>query len=785
MFFYVLHAQVVLKLHLTDQNKEVVVGATVSLRLVSDSSQKITRLTDSNGVAKFSVPTARYLISIEGLAYESLKSILTLARDFDTTIILIRNVKLMKGVLVTARKPLMRQEDDKTIVDPEPVALGSTNSFEVLEKIPGLYIDPDGNVYLNSTSPSAVWINGREQRMSSTDIATMLKSLPPHGIDRIEIIRTPSARYDASGVGGIVNIILKKNIKIGLTGSVNTGFNQGKYGNQFGGFNLNHSDGTRSSYINVNVNHKEGFEQINTVRLLGTDSLLQQFSRTVTPGSGYYIGAGVNRELSKRFTMGLDARMNINQSEGLNKNPTAFLRKSNGLVFFSSSSETFNNAKSMNANVAVNARYTLDTMGSEWNQDISYSFDPSSNHQSLDNRFILPNTLTQQLFGDAKNQSHFLIFQANLVKKLSGTLTIESGIKSGNLWFNNDSRYFFVTPAGQTPDLRRTNRYHYDEHIHAAYIQGSKTLGQVILKTGIRLENTNMMGQQVIPNDTTFTVRRTDAFPYVYLSRALIKIAGYELRGYLVYRRSITRPSYSLLNPAIRILDPFLYEMGNPSLRPQFTKNYEANISVDERPLFALGVNETRDIFSQVFYQADSSKRQAIRTYDNTGNNREMYFRILAAIPPGKKYFFVVGTQYNFNKYSGLYERLPLVFERGSWSVFSFHNLKLTPSTQFSLQGFVRFNGQLQFYELSTFGAMNMNLSQQMLKRKLTLTLSVNDIFFTNRNTFNLSQGSVKANGARYGDTRRFGLNLRYNFGIRRKEKESGMMDQLGNGVPQ
>jgi hypothetical protein len=109
----------------------------------------------------------------------------------------------------------------------------------------------------------------------------------------------------------------------------------------------------------------------------------------------------------------------------------------------------------------------------------------------------------------------------------------------------------------------------------------------------------------------------------------------------------------------------------------------------------------------------------------------------------------------------------------------------LTKTTQLSFQGFVRFKGQLQFYELSTFGAMNSNLSQQLLKRKLTLTLSVNDILYTNRNNFLLSQGTVKANGERFGDTRRFGLNLRYNFGIRKKEKEEGMMDQLGNATQQ
>jgi hypothetical protein len=781
LLFNELCAQFAVHIRLQDLNREPIAGASVSLHDASDSTKNWMRVSDSSGLVKLSVPKARYVLRVEAYSFETFKKTFVINKNIDTVISLMRDAKMMKGVVITARKPLMRQEDDKTIVDPEPVALGSTHAFEVLEKIPGLFIDQDGNVYLNSTSPSAVWINGREQRMSSADIATMLKSLPPSAIDRVELVRTPSARYDASGVGGIVNIILKKNVKIGLTGSMNAGFNQGKYGNQFAGFNLNHSDGPRSSYLNVNTNRRNGYDQINTSRELGTDSLLQQFSRTITPGNGLYIGAGMNRELNTKLTIGLDTRININRSRSENENPTDIFRKSNSQVFFSTLSQTENNAKSLNTNIAFNAKYKIDTIGSELNQDLSYSFDPTKNKQTLDNRFLLPFVSQQQLEGDAKNQSHFITYQANLIKKLKGKLSVESGIKTANLWFDNDTRYFFLNNAIKTPDLRRTNEYNYSEHIHAGYLQGSKTMGAVVLKTGLRLENTNMIGQQTVPTDTTFSVRRTDAFPYVYLSRSLLKIAGYELRGYLVYRRSITRPSYSLLNPAIRILDPFLYEKGNPALRPQFTQNYEANISVDERPLFAVGINQTKDIFTQVLYQADSSRRQAFRTYDNVGSNREMYFRGIAAIPPGRKYFFVVGAQYNHNNYDGTYEGAPLVFSRGSWTLFSFHNLKLTKTTQLSFQGFVRFKGQLQFYELSTFGSMNSNLSQQLFNRKLTVTLSMNDILYTNRNNFLLSQGTVKASGERFGDTRRFGFNLRYNFGIRKKEKEEGMMDQLMN----
>jgi iron complex outermembrane receptor protein len=284
------------------------------------------------------------------------------------------------------------------------------------------------------------------------------------------------------------------------------------------------------------------------------------------------------------------------------------------------------------------------------------------------------------------------------------------------------------------------------------------------------MENTNMDGQQFSPRDTSFSIHRTDFFPYIYLSKLVTTIAGYDLRAYLVYRRTISRPSYEFLNPSLRFVDPYLFETGNPSLRPQFTQNYEANISVDERPLVAVGVNDTKDIFTQVLYPADSSHQISHRTYDNLGSNKETYIRLLGAIPPGKRYFFVVGAQYNHNFYTGLYENSPLSFKKGSWLLFTYHNFKLTPLTQISMNGYVRFNGQQQFYELSTFGELRASVSQQLLKKKLTLSVSMNDILNTSANKFTLNQGSTYAYGERSTDNRRFGINLRYNFGIHKKE---------------
>jgi hypothetical protein len=234
---------------------------------------------------------------------------------------------------------------------------------------------------------------------------------------------------------------------------------------------------------------------------------------------------------------------------------------------------------------------------------------------------------------------------------------------------------------------------------------------------------------------------------------------------------------YEQLNPFPRYIDQYLSEAGNPSLRPQFTQNYEANISVDERPILAIGVNDTKDIFTNVIYQSDSSQIQAYRTYDNLGKNKEWYLRGLGAIPPGGRYFFVFGAQYNHNFYQGLYENKPLAFKKGTWTFFTYHTLKLDKRSVLTVNGFFRLKGQQQFYELSSFGALNASINRKFMKDKLVITLNMSDIFASNKNEFTINQGSINANGFRQSDSRRIGINLRYNFGIRKKEENADLLN--------
>lgn len=765
---------------IVNTKKEAVAYSNISVNNRTDSLQTNIRMADSLGRCRINLTkNNQYIIKVSSVGYLPQEKKITFNGNQTFFIFTLEaEGKTLEAAVVISRKPLIKQEDDKTIIDPENLVEASTNGYEVIEKTPGLFVDQDGNIYISSLTPATVQINGRDMRMSSADIATMLKSLPPNSISKIEVVRTPSAKYDAAGGGGVVNVVLKKGIKIGMTGSFNTGLQQGTFNNQFAGFNLNNNDGEKSYYINLNYNRRNNSETIITDRIFAVDSMLSQDAYTKYQSDAYFVGYGINIFKSKKWDFEFSGNINLNKSDNQTDNLNLIKKISASQIITSSPNTINNKGTSLVIGNGFETKYKIDTLGSDWTNNVFYYNSHNSSEQSYSAIFQTLPAITKKGDGTGDNKRNFFSAKSDLKLKLKYRITFETGIKTTIHNYQNKTNYFLETGTVRVKDSSRTNTYDYKENINSFYLQVSKTLWKnFVVKSGARLENTNMIGEQTVPYDTSFTLKRTDLFPYVFLSKNLMKIAGFDLKAYLVYRRTISRPVYEQLNPFPKYVDEFLTEIGNPSLKPQFTKNYEANISVDERPILAVGLNDTKDIFSMVTYQADTGRKQALRTYDNLGTNKEWYFRGIGAIPPGGRYFFVIGGQYNYNIYDGLYGGQPLSFKKGTWTFFTYQTLKIDKRSVFTINGFVRLKGQQQLYEIDPFGMLNSSVNRKFLKDKLVVTLSMNDMFFTNKINFSLNQGDISVSGKRFGDSRRFGLNIRYNFGIRKKEENSNMFN--------
>ena len=683
----------------------------------------------------------------------------------------------LTNVTVTARKPLIKQEDDKTIVDAEVLANSSTNAYEVLEKTPGAVVDQDGNVYLNSATAATIQINGREVKLSPADLASLLKSLPASSVTKIEILRTPSAKYDAGSSGGIINIVLKKGVKLGTSGSINAGFFQGRLNTATAGFNINRSINKINITLSYQFTDRNNFEELNSDRFIIRDSsLVRQKAYTKYPALNNYLGGGIDAELNKKWTVGYDFRFTANKPSSTAQNDIDITHYPAQTLLQKNQSLIRNRGNAYFLGNDWYAHYKIDTLGSKLEIEAGYDYFDNKNRQQYNNLFILP--AEPALLGDGKinNQKNIFSAEADLTLKMKYKFTLEAGSKFNYSRSSNSAIYYANDGSGSKLDSFQSNKFRYREQIASAYMQVAKTLAGFTIKPGMRIEHTNISGNQFFPFDTSLSIKRTDVFPYLYLRHSITKLFGFKLMGNAIYRRSISRPYYEALNPYPKYIDQYLYEIGNPALRPQFTTNYEFNIMADDFPIFSIGLNDIKDIFTGVTYQDDATKI-VYRTFDNLGRNKEMYLRFVGGIPPGGKYFFYMGAQHNLSNYTGLYQGKPLNYKRGSWTFFMYHNYKPTSTFNISVNGFMRVRGIQNFYELKTFGQLNVSLNKAILKKKLNIILSGNDILQTNLYTFNIQQAGINANGSRINDTRRMGITLRYNFGIKPKEEKTNMQE--------
>lgn len=444
-----------LTVNLVSLKKDSLLNVTIQLYLLPDTSLITSQLYKAGGNTFPATPFSKYLVRISSVNFETAeKTVSVTDKPVTVAITVKRKTTSLQNVTVVAKKPLIKQEDDKSVIDATVLANSSTNAYEVLEKTPGTIVDQDGNVYLSSLTPATVYINGREMKLSSEDLASLLKSLPAASVSKIEILRSPSAKYDAASSGGIVNIVLKKGVKLGSNGSVNIGYFQGVYSTQTAGFNLNKSAGKINSYFSYQFSSRKNYEELNSDRLIRSDtSFLSQKAYTTYPSLGNYIGGGVDIAFTKKFSINYDIRLNSNNNKSYAINGSDVTKLLTQSLLSRNQSDISNKSNSLYIGNEVSSKYKIDSAGSEWTIDLEYNYYRNNNTQLYNNYYFQP--VNPTVFGDGINKSRKNIFVAEteLVLKLPKIATIETGIKLTKSISNNSAAYFYETGgSGRQPD---------------------------------------------------------------------------------------------------------------------------------------------------------------------------------------------------------------------------------------------------------------------------------------------------------------------------------------------
>lgn len=604
----------------TDTKNEAIPSATVRLVNVNDTTAIKETLTNNSGEFRLNdVGEGAYRLIVTAVGQQLPNPVLLTVDSTHQDRLLpplvlqpAKNINLT-GVTVTARRPLIEQQIDKTIVNVDAMISSATsNTLEVLEKTPGITIDVTNDINLNGRG-ALVLIDGRPTYMSGQDLAAYLKSLPGSVVDKIELMDNPPAKYDAAG-NAIINIRLKKNRAAGFTGNISLGYTQGRYARTNDAINLNYNHAKLNLFANMGFNKeryytKEMFDR----KFYATDGspnsavfLLnnQQYQHQQTN-----INIGLDYAATLKTTYGIVANFNDGTRDG-HFNAAGNNYNNHNLLLMTSKGNNISRENRTNRSINLNLVHKFNDKGRELSGDINYLHYITDVNQLLENYLFLPDGL---LNGEASFQylvpSDIRIYtaKADYVHPFKNNAKIEGGVKSSLVDNDNVFNYYDRIPATPVIDYSRSNHFKYHENINALYINGQKNWQRWSVQSGLRIENTNLRGNQLgngVAGDSIFSKNYTGVFPSMYFSYKLDS-AGNNTLNLLAVKR-INRPNYQLLNPFVFFRDQYSYSAGNPMLNPQY--QYRLELKYTHKQIFrtALSFNRFTNVIFQTTQAIDS-----------------------------------------------------------------------------------------------------------------------------------------------------------------------------------
>ncbi|HEV7230686.1 MAG TPA: outer membrane beta-barrel protein, partial [Bacteroidia bacterium] len=567
-----------IRLSVADSLSQPVDAAFVQLLRARDSSLVQTGLTEADGKLEFTaLPLQTYFMVITHLGNRTLHtrpielSESTMLADLGT---LQLQTTMLKEVVVEAKTPFIEKLSDRLVVNVGSSSLNAgSNTLEVLQHSPGVKVDGNDNISLKGKQNVMVMIDGKTTMMSGTDLANYLRGLSAGSVDKIELITNPSAKYDASGNAGIINIRLKKDKRSGTNGSVSAGFGQGVFSRTAEGFNINHRTDKFNVFLSYNYSYRKALNDLTLYRQFYAGSAFNgaysQHNYIVIPYSSHNVRTGLDFFLNDKTTLGLAVTGMSNRFSPYGQNTSAVI---DSLQRSQSSFNTINHTQDNHYNVAINlnARHLIDTAGRELSADLDYAhYVNQSNQDFTTNYYALDNTLLRSpdiLSGNLRGMLDIYSVKADYTHPLSKEAKLEAGIKSSYVKADNDLKYYSLQNNEMQYDTSKSNHFIYTENINAAYTNFSGNFNKTKVQAGLRIEQTIASGNQ-LSTGQKFTLDYAQLFPSLAFNRRIT--ANQEL-GITLSRR-IDRPTYGQLNPFRFYLDPSTIKEGNPYLLAQYT----------------------------------------------------------------------------------------------------------------------------------------------------------------------------------------------------------------------
>jgi outer membrane receptor protein involved in Fe transport len=691
------------------------------------------------------------------------------------TIRLETRINDLEEVVIKGEKAMVEVHPDKMVYNvSSSVNASGNNALELLSKSPGVMVDMDKNIILQGKSGVQIYINGRPSRISGSDLTNMLEGMRSDDIESIEVISNPSAKYDAEGTGGIINIVMKKNLERGFNGNLIGSYSKGAESRYSAGTSLNYSKGKVNVFSTLNLTNSD-FVTDRNEQMLREDFEFDMESSDLNSRMGINYSGGLDYQINKEHSLSLDARVLINDRQGKLENYT-LVRDVNGILdpeFLVAS--TLDTSYSQNYNANLHYSF-VPNRGTSLSADVSFGIysDPSTTWQPNQYFDEGGNNLIRSVASTYNTNTDIMLFSAMVdYEKRIEKFTFSTGAKYAYINTENQLEYYNIEDETPVWDTTRSNNFNYLEKVAAAYlIVNYKPTERISLNAGLRVENTSSLGEleSAVPTPDDVVARNyTDFFPNVSVSYNDNENHAVSLS----YGRRITRPNYQNLNPFEYKLSELSAWRGNPFLEPNYITNYQVTYSFKRKLVISNTYSITKNFFANIFEVVDDKGVVIIpRNMENATNNG------LSVSYPQKVFKwwqFSSFLIYNYATYEGNIEGTVIDLKANIVNFRLQNDLKLPLGVSMELSWYITspwiWRGTTH---VDGNHRINIGLKREFFSKRILLQLTASDLFDTGSTYYYSSDyGGMIVDGNIFFDGRRFGLNLTYNFGNQESKRAS------------
>jgi Outer membrane protein beta-barrel family/CarboxypepD_reg-like domain/TonB-dependent Receptor Plug Domain len=751
-------------------------------------------ITDLDGNFSIEVPPGIYTVKYEFISYESVeKPNQNLQKDTTLpTTYLALNSESLDEVVVRAETTEVQIRLDKKVynIGKDLTTSGATVS-DALSNVPSVTVDVDGAISLRGNENVRILINGKPSAIAGFGSTDALRQLPAEAIERVEVITSPSARYDAEGTAGILNIILRKEKTLGLNGSVQVNM----------GYPL-------SSGLTTNINLRtDKFNIFNTTGIRYNESPGNAYfeTRYLNPNAsnplviedrdydrlnrGFNTNLGIEYYLTENSSLTASGFLRLGDDEDTTTNLTQEFDATNALAVLRSRIET-ETEEDTSLQFSLNYVNNFDDDGHKLTIDLQAEDDEETAVSFIDefNTFPSNQPLPAELITQQESQNEYLV-QADYVRPIGENAQFEAGYRGT---FETTTTDYLLTeqlsPNGAfIRNDSLSNVFTYEENVNALYTQYGNKFGEFSFLLGLRLEDTqlkgNVTGEDITSNDD-FNVNFDNSYTGLFPTVNLVYELGESENVTLGYNRRINRPRGYFINPFPSRSSEANVFQGNPSLRPAFANAFD---------LGYLKRWEKLTLTTSVYYQQETDAFE--RVSEDTGQVTPNGVPIIRTIPfnlsTNERYGFEAGVLYNPKKWlrlngsfnffgfetEGVFNDVDYGTKNTSW--FARGSSKVTLPSKIDWQTTAFYRGPRNDAQSETEGLLSINLafSKDIMEENATIGFNVSDLLNSRKRMTRTETPSFISESEFQWRERQFNLSFTYRFNQKKERQRGGRGD--------